>query len=416
MHLFGLFACVQSLLLLHMDTSKGLCPHQSIPIEVDESMTASSLDLDWPPNCQQCSGPGNSRSWEETGEMNIHVNRERLLRRYFQSAPKTTTPPTADLASIPAMHGGSVGLPRQEQNHTCGIMGPEKWPGCSVNVADGLEPPLPLMSDAYAAQHVPSRYPAPYIPCQWLGPKPAGCLRHCVCPPYHGARPFERTWNHPGNKMQYEDVPNATDAPQLQAGVAPRDVMCEVSLDCPIQADPGPGTRETRKTVTLPDDYRNVFITYSVDTAEEMTAFTRFLTSQGFKPAIDIFDNPTIRMGITRWMDRFLNDKSVLIIVAISPKYKEDVEGDSDDEHGLHTKYIHNQIQNEFIQQGCLNFRLIPVLFANATKKHVPSWLQNTRIYRWPQDMQDLLLRLLRVERYIIPQAEASLTLTIRPL
>ncbi|MEQ2172616.1 hypothetical protein GOODEAATRI_022970 [Goodea atripinnis] len=108
---------------------------------------------------------------------------------------------------------------------------------------------------------------------------------------------------------------------------------------------------------------------------------------------IDMFDNPIRRMGINKWMDRYLNDVSLI--------------------YGLST-YL--QIQNEFIQQGCLNFRLVPVLFPNATKRHVPSWLQNTRIYRWPSDTQDLLLRLLREERYIIPQRGTDLTLTVRPL
>lgn len=175
-------------------------------------------------------------------------------------------------------------------------------------------------------------------------------------------------------------------------------------------------TRELRKTISLPEEYRNLFITYSMDTAKEMFPFVKFLTDQGFNPAIDMFDNPVRRMDITKWMDSFLNDKSVLIIVVVSPKYKEDVEGDGDDEHGLHTKYIHNQIQSEFIQQKCLNFRLVPVLFPNATKQHVPKWLHNTSIYHWPRDVQDLLLRLVREERYIIPQRAADLTLTVRAL
>lgn len=190
----------------------------------------------------------------------------------------------------------------------------------------------------------------------------------------------------------------------------------EVSVERSVPAFPGEPVREIRKTISLPEECRNVFITYSTDTAKEILSFIKFLTDQGFKPAIDIFDNPVRRMGITKWMDSFLNDKSVLIIVVISPKYKVDVEGDGDDDHGLHTKYIHNQIQNEFIQQGCLNFRFVPVLFPDATKKHVPSWLQSTRIYRWPQDVQDLLLRLLREERYIIPQLGNDLTLTVRPV
>ena len=44
------------------------------------------------------------------------------------------------------------------------------------------------------------------------------------------------------------------------------------------------------------------------------------------------------------WQRNVMWQKSVLIIVVISPKYKEDVEGGGDDEHGLHTKYIHNQV------------------------------------------------------------------------
>lgn len=46
----------------------------------------------------------------------------------------------------------------------------------------------------------------------------------------------------------------------------------------------------------------------------------------------------------------FILQKSVLIIVVISPKYQQDVEGDRIDEHGLNTKYIHNQV-------GAVGFR-----------------------------------------------------------
>lgn len=183
-----------------------------------------------------------------------------------------------------------------------------------------------------------------------------------------------------------------------------------------LQPPPGPSTREMKRTINLPDEYRNLFITYSVDAARDMWPFVKFLVDHGFRPVIDLIDDPIRRMAINRWMDRFLNDKSVLIIVAISPRYRAVVEGEVDDDHGLNTKYIYSQIQTEYIQQGSSNFRVVPVLFPNATKHHVPTWLQSTRIYRWRLDDQDLLLRLAREERYIIPPPGRDLTLTIRTL
>nr|XP_046269135.1 uncharacterized protein LOC124072048 isoform X2 [Scatophagus argus] len=174
--------------------------------------------------------------------------------------------------------------------------------------------------------------------------------------------------------------------------------------------------QEKKKTISLPDVCRNVFITYSSDASSEIVPFVDFLTKQGFRTAIDIFDSPVRRMDINKWKDSHLKDPSTLIIIAISPKYKADIEGSVVDSHSLHTRYIHTMMQNEFIQQGSLNFRFIPVLFVRASQKHIPIWLQNTRFYRWPQDTEDLLLRLLREERYIPPPVPMELTLIIRPV
>ncbi|XP_061750101.1 uncharacterized protein traf3ip2a isoform X2 [Nerophis ophidion] len=335
--------------------SLQVCPGKQarIPSGMMDTSKGGSLDL----------RPGQSVPVETDESMHYQgpnfeggqtVERDIFLQRYFHTSDSVAS---SELNLLP----------------------PTSWPENSVDESEVLDPPLPLVSDVNAS-----------CTPRLFGVSPR-CVRPCMChPPAHH-----------GNRLQH---PHA------------REVMCETVIGHPYLPDPGPGTKETKWTFSLPEEYRNVFVTYSVDIAAEMTPFTKFLTSHGFKPAIDIFDSPIRRMDITRWMDRYLNDQSVLIIVAISPKYKEVVEGIGNDEHGMHTKYIHNQIQYEFIQQGCLNFRFIPVLFPNATKKHVPRWLQNTRIYKWPQDPQDLLLRLLRKERYIILRTETPLTIKVIPL
>ncbi|XP_077395351.1 E3 ubiquitin ligase TRAF3IP2-like [Festucalex cinctus] len=159
---------------------------------------------------------------------------------------------------------------------------------------------------------------------------------------------------------------------------------------------------------SLPKESRKIFITHSSDLSCEMIGLVDLLSKHGFQPSMDTIDETFTNMDITTWEDTIIKDSSTPIIVAISPRYKADIEG-----RVVHTKYIHSMMQHEFIQQGSLNFRFIPVLFLDASQKDVPGWLQNTRVYRWPRDADDLLLRLLREERFVPPPVPVELGVVI---
>ncbi|XP_060769519.1 E3 ubiquitin ligase TRAF3IP2 [Neoarius graeffei] len=392
--------------------SEAPCPHLSLPVEMDESMTSSSLNLAWPA-CQKCS----VRADDITHPSNyIMISDDRegggpdacLRDRASGLAPRVATPTQRGASDIHRLHDPLGGMVRLHQEFALArfpergyIMG-HRW-NVPSEVEESLEPPLPLRSDVGESPNRVTRPGPTRSPLYAVDPQ---CPR---CPPPPVNMPSPPNQARPA-------VPVAT--PQGTTGVrdAP-DVMSELCIvpSQPFRMGHVPA-QEMRRTVSLPDDCRTVFITYSVDVAEEIFPFVTFLINQGFRPAIDIFDNAVRQMDVNKWMDGYLKDKSVLIIMVISPKYKIDIEGDGSDQHGLHTKYIHSQLQNEFIQQRCLNFRLVPVLFPSANQSHVPLWLQSTRVFRWPRDAQDLLLRLLREERYIAPPLGRDLTLSIKPL
>ncbi|KAL7889122.1 hypothetical protein AOLI_G00040960 [Acnodon oligacanthus] len=420
------------------------CSHLSVPVEMDESMTSSLLNLAWP-ECEQCSAHADGAGVtvndvarvEKPEGYSKHPESDIMVSVRSLVTPPSEEHRTSNEAADRYLHhlqrpitGLDSVAQRPLVNDLCegfSVLFPrERWNSPSEEDEESLEQPLPLRSGVgeipygLAPQLRRPRHPEPpghnqLPPSGQVYRAESRCPRFCPCQqlPIDPVQLGPDYRPSPPNKVVPMATPQVT-APQSMAPV--RELMSEVSVLPSLPVAGYAPFQEARRTISLPEDCRTVFITYSVDTAKEIFSFVRFLMHQGFRPAIDIFDHAVQQMDVNKWMDGYLKDKSVLIIVVISPKYKMDVEGDGSDQHGLHTKYIHTQIQNEFIQQRCLNFRLVPVLFPNANQSHVPMWLQSTRLFRWPQDAQDLLLRLLREERYIPPPLGKELTLTIKPL
>ncbi|KAJ7993578.1 hypothetical protein DPEC_G00273860 [Dallia pectoralis] len=157
-------------------------------------------------------------------------------------------------------------------------------------------------------------------------------------------------------------------------------------------------------------EQRRVFVTYEADSEEHVNQIIKFvalLRHNGFDTHIDMFEQHFRSISKIDFMERYLSEKEYLIIIIISPKYHRTVTASpvtlDKDERTLNTVYIHKQLQNEFIQNGSKNFRFIPILFPGTIKCHVPTWLQNTQVYSWPQDRDDVLRRLMRVEKYNPP-------------
>lgn len=147
--------------------SEASCPHLSLPVEMDESMTSSFLDLAWPA-CQKCS----VRVDDITPPSNdIMINDERevgspdacLRGRVLGPALPVATPRKLGASRIHHFQrplGGVVRLPLEHElcenvsaifPETGYIVG-RQWNVPSED-EESLEPPLPLRSDVEESQH-----------------------------------------------------------------------------------------------------------------------------------------------------------------------------------------------------------------------------------------------------------------------
>ncbi|XP_056234612.1 E3 ubiquitin ligase TRAF3IP2 [Seriola aureovittata] len=263
-------------------------------------------------------------------------------------------------------------------------------PGRHSTSMSSLEQPLSLRSNPPSANlyhHTLSPYSC--------SPQGAACCAQCPADTFNRGPMV----NHPGPQYHPAYSPHYPgDCRRPRAGHA------HIGHNAPAKEKHPP------YSTMLSLEQRRVFVTYEADNdkhVNEIINFVALLRHNGFDTHIDIFEQQFRSISKIDFMERYLSEKEYLIIIIISPKYYETVTaspvGLENDERTFNTVYIHKQLQNEFIQNGSKNFRFIPILFPGAKKCHVPNWLQNTNVYGWPRDRDDILRRLMRVEKYNPP-------------
>ncbi|XP_061538981.1 E3 ubiquitin ligase TRAF3IP2 isoform X2 [Phycodurus eques] len=340
-------------------------------------------------------------------------SRPDLSYRSFPPAPF----PSLEDGSRPAgfsadrsVHLGSGAPSGSDGEELCGCC------GRSFRSASSLEQPCSLRSEEPGRHHTPP----PYV----CSPPGAACWARC-----------------PGDEPPW---------PQSRVAHAPRHCDCRPPWGrfSPTGRSIPAAEKPPTHSMPLSLEQRRVFVTYEADDdahLNEIIKFVALLRHNGFDTHIDIFEQQFRSISKIDFMERYLSEKEYLIIIIISPKYHETVTashvGTDNDERTCNTVYIHKQVpqaqniavvrffkcfltlwvpfiqlQNEFIQNGSKNFRFIPILFPGAKKSHVPNWLLNTHVYSWPRDRDDILRRLMRVEKYNPPPVGELPTIVSIPI
>ncbi|KAM7012346.1 uncharacterized protein traf3ip2l [Tautogolabrus adspersus] len=277
-------------------------------------------------------------------------------------------------------------------------------PSRHSSTMSSLEQPLSLCSNPPSANLYHHTLP-PYS----CSPQGAACCAQC-----------------PADEFNRGPVASKQPWPPYQQGYSPyypSDYRLPGARYTHIGFKPPAAEKQPQGSMPLSLEQRRVFVTYEADNdkhVNEIINFVALLRHNGFDTHIDLFEQQFRSISKIDFMERYLSEKEYLIIIIISPKYYETVTaspvGVENDERTVNTVYIHKQLQNEFIQNGSKNFRFIPIVFPGARKCHVPNWLQNTHVYAWPRDRDDILRRLMRVEKYNPPPVGELPTIVSIPI
>ncbi|KAJ3599972.1 hypothetical protein NHX12_033924 [Muraenolepis orangiensis] len=284
-------------------------------------------------------------------------------------------------AAFPGGRADSCPVSGGRSGESASYVPEEKFPSLGGRYSPSvgsMEPPYSLHSNNPSAElyrHTPSPY--------YCLPPGAACCTQCPQEAFKRGQQMPM----PGPHLPYGPFSAQTSTPAV------------------VSHGPANTQKNPTDSIQLSLEQRKVFVTYEADSEDHVLKvinFVALLRHNGFDTHIDMFQQQVRSISKIDFMERYLSEKEYLIIIIISPRYYDAVTaspfGLETDERTFNTVYIHKQLQNEFIQNGSKNFRFIPIIFPGARKCHVPTWLQNTHVFTWPRDLDDILRRLMRVE------------------
>jgi len=140
-----------------------------------------------------------------------------------------------------------------------------------------------------------------------------------------------------------------------------------------------------------------VFISYSHDSAEHIHCVLELsnrLRSEGVDAVLDQYEESPPE-GWPRWMDLQIR-KATFVLLVCTETYFRRVMGQEVERSGLGVRWEGNLVYQHFYNDGALNQRFIPVVFAQDDTHYIPTPFQGTTHYRvdTPDGYERLYMRL----------------------
>lgn len=139
----------------------------------------------------------------------------------------------------------------------------------------------------------------------------------------------------------------------------------------------------------------------SSDVMSDVLAIEATLKSAGISPRVDYREEDLRGLNKNGWLQDCMDNSSV-IIICVNPSFKSILRSyrsqSDENDANAETYFLMDMLITKYRGEGCKNYNVLPLLIAGARFMDLPTWLQNTNVYRWPKDCEKLIQRILALQ------------------